>query len=221
MKVFYPLLCLLFSTVLLAAQGQTSCNSCNDYLFKQNKGQWQNHILYKTELKNGAIFFEQNNITFNLFDTRDQLRIRGNHHRFTEYDPDIDYTLHMHSFKMKFKGATTNNHAIGSQPIAEYFNYYIGNDPKQWASNVTAFTRLSYSDLYHHINLNIATENGALKYIYEVQPQADFGQIQIEFEGTDGIAVDDEGNLLIKTSVGDIHDLKPYAYQIVNGKQIE
>ena len=221
MKVFYPLLCLLFSTVLLAAQGQTSCNSCNDYLFKQNKGQWQNHILYKTELKNGAIFFEQNNITFNLFDTRDQLRIRGNHHRFTEYDPDIDYTLHMHSFKMKFKGATTNNHAMGSQPIAEYFNYYIGNDPKQWASNVTAFTRLSYSDLYHHINLNIATENGALKYIYEVQPQADFGQIQIEFEGTDGIAVDDEGNLLIKTSVGDIHDLKPYAYQIVNGKQIE
>lgn len=167
------------------------------------------------------MFYEHSAITFNLFDTRDQLRMRGDHHRFVPYDPDIDYTLHMHAFKIKFRGAANSKPAIGSKAIAEYFNYYLGNDPKTWVSNVTAFTQLGYNDLYQGISLRIATENSALKYIYDVQPNADVQQIQIEFEGTDGLELDTEGNLLIKTSVGDIHDLKPYAYQLVNGKQVE
>lgn len=221
MKIFYPLLYLLFSTALLHVQGQSSCNSCNSYVFKENKGQWQNNIRFKSDLKNGALFIEQNTITFNLFDTRDLLRIRGDHHRFTEYDPDIDYTFHMHAFKMKFMGASNSASVKGSNAITEYFNYYIGNDPAKWASNVTGFTQISYNDLYHGINLRIATENGAMKYIYDVLPNSDVNQIKIDFEGTDGLRLDEEGNLKIQTSVGDVHDLKPYAYQILNGKQVE
>lgn len=221
MKVFSPFLYLLFSTVLLYAQGQTSCNTCNDYVFKQNKGQWDKNILFKSDLKNGALFIESNTITFNLFDTRDQLRIRGDHHRTTGYDPDLDYTMHMHAFKMKFKGAATPKPVAGSNAIPEYFNYFLGNDPNMWASHVTGFTQVSYTDLYQGINLRIVTENGALKYIYDIAPQTDVQQIKIELEGTDGVKLDAEGNLLIQTSVGDIHDLKPYAYQVINGKNQE
>ena len=159
------------------------------------------------------MFFEQGAITFNLFDTEDLLTIRGDHHHQVKYDPDIDYKLHMHAFKMKFKNALATKPAQGSNAVPEYFNYYIGNDPTKWVSNVTAFTQIGYSDLYQYISLRITSENGALKYIYDVQPQADLQQLQIEFDGTDGLMLDAEGNLNIKTSVGDVHDLKPYAYQ--------
>ncbi|MBO4542944.1 MAG: hypothetical protein J5725_07160, partial [Bacteroidales bacterium] len=36
--------------------------------FIENKGQWEDFICYKSELKGGSIFFEKNIVTFNFID---------------------------------------------------------------------------------------------------------------------------------------------------------
>lgn len=215
------LLLFLFISVVANSFAGTSCKSCQQIVFKQNKGQWENNILYKAEIKNGAIFFEKNVITFNLFDTRDILRIKGDHHKLENYTPTIDYNMNFHAFKMKFENANTQSTSRGNDAIKEYFNYFIGNDKNKWASKVQAFHEIDYSNLYNGINLKISSKENSLKYVYEVEKGIDASQLRINFEGTDGVSIEEKGNLKIKTHVGDVMDLKPYAYQIINGKETE
>lgn len=218
MKKLLPVLYLLFSTAFAAISAQPSCNACNKYTFIQNKGQWDSIVQYKTQIKNGALFFESNCITFNLFDVNDILRIKGDHHKLENYKPQIDYNFHLHALKMKFNGAQPLA-VKSSEPIKEYFNYFIGNDKNRWAGNVHAYKQLNYPQLYNGINLQIFSQNGELKYLYEVKPGSSPNQINITMEGADGISITEKNDLLIKTSVGNLFDLKPYAYQIINGKQ--
>jgi gliding motility-associated-like protein len=197
------------------------CQSCASLIFKQNKGQWENNILYKAEIKNGAIFFEKDVITFNLFDTRDILRIKGDHHRLENYTPVIDYSMNFHAFKMRFENANAQSESAGVDAIKEYFNYFIGNDKSKWASKVQGFHEIDYTNLYNGIDLKVSSKESSLKYVYEVGKGVNAAQLKISFEGADGIALDEAGNLQIKTSVGDVMDLKPYAYQLINGKETE
>lgn len=219
MKKLFTLIVFLSSVAAYSFAG--SCASCNQIIFKQNKGQWQNNILYKAEIKKGAIFFEQNCITFNLFDTRDIIRIKGDHHRLENYTPTIDYSMNFHAFKMKFENASASAGTKGSNAIKEYFNYFIGNDKSKWASKVAAYNQLDYNNLYNGIHLKVSSKENALKYVYEVEKGIDAALLKINFEGTDGVSLDAQGNLKIKTAVGDVMDLKPYAYQIINGKETE
>ncbi len=213
----------LFTLFFLAGflahvSANSSCKPCADIIFRENKGQWQSNILYKAEIKNGAIFFEQNQITFNLFDTRDIMRIKGDHHKLENYKQTIDYTLHFHAFRMKFENALVPK-ATGASPIGEYFNYFIGNDSSKWASRVRGFHEVNYQNLYNGIHLNIASKEGSLKYVYEVEKGTDVSLLKITFEGAHGISITENGNLEIKTAVGDVADLKPYAFQMVNGRE--
>lgn len=213
----------LFGLLVLIVTGAFAtgqCVSCRQVIFKENKGQWENNILFKAEIKNGAIFFEKSTITFNLFDTRDIIRIKGDHHRLENYTPTIDYSLNFHAFKMKFEGASAAVKSKGGEPISEYFNYFIGSDRSRWAGRVKAFMEVGYSSLYPGIDMKVSSKEQSVKYVYEVAENADVNLLKINFEGADGLGIDEEGNLKIKTAVGDVADLKPYAYQLINQKEV-
>ena len=60
-----------------------------------------------------------------------------------------------------------------------------------------------------------------LEYDLVVAPGADPGLIQLAFEGTDGLRVDKQGNLLLKTSAGEIQQNKPAIFQEVDGARKE
>lgn len=208
---------LFLHTSFLNLQAAT-CSSC--LVFKENKGQWESNILFKSEIKTGAVFFERNTITFNLFNPADVMRIKGDHHRLENYKHDIDYTMHFHAFKMKFYGAEENCTTDGQQQISEYFNYFIGNDKSKWASRVHGFSQISYHNLYKGIDLQLNSQDGTIKYLYKVTAGTEPSKIMVEFTGADNLEVDGSGGLVIKTSVGDIKDLKPFAYQFKNGQQV-
>lgn len=197
------------------------CSSCYPLYFKENKGQWGKEVRYKAELKNGAVFFEQNAITFNLVDTRDILRIKGDHHKMENYQPTIDYTMHYHAFKLQFLNANPQPVLSPASPIEEHFNYFIGNDPSMWASKVRGFEQVSYLSLYSGIDFKVIAEQGQMKYVYEVKPNSDASQIKTKIIGADKLSINERGDLMIRTSVGDLTDTKPFSYQVVNGKQEE
>ncbi|MCS6933659.1 MAG: gliding motility-associated C-terminal domain-containing protein [Chitinophagales bacterium] len=186
-------------------------------VFRENKGQWEKHILYKAELKNGALFYEKNQITLNLFDVRDILRIKGDHHRLTTFQPQIDYTIRFHALRLTFLHANTNSFSQAAKPIKEYFNYFIGNDPGRWAAGVKGYREVATANLYDRISFMASFENGQLKYVYAVAPGGDAQKIQLRIEGASSLRLE-EGNLIIQTSVGDIMDTKPVAHQYAHGK---
>lgn len=215
------ILVLFVFCLLVAVAVAEHCTSCYPLNFKENKGQWETQIRFKAELKNGAAFFEENAITFNLFDTRDVLRIKGDHHKMENFEPTIDYTMHYHAFKLQFLNANLKPQIQPASPIEEYFNYFIGNDKATWASKVRGYEEVNYREIYSGIDFKIIADKGQMKYIYEVKSNSDFSQIKTKIVGANQLTMNERGDLVIHTSVGDLIDTKPYAYQIVNGKEVE
>lgn len=220
MRYFTKILLICFVQLFFTAiYSQEACQPCLQYLFKENKNQWEKEVLFKAEVKSGAIFFEQERITFNFLDNRDIIRIKGDHHKLENYTPQIDYTLHYHSFRINFLHSQAEVAVSGNQPVKEYFNYFVGNNQSHWASGVRAFQELHYREIYPGIQLEITSENGHLKYYYHVKAGANPAQIESELEGADSLSLNESGDLLIGTSIGTITDLKPIAYQTLNGKR--
>src|ERR1043165_6036749 len=217
MKRLLPLLALIVFAASLSAE---KCPNCPALVFKENKGQWQNNVLFKAEVKNGAVFLEKDALSFNLFDVQDMLCARGGPHKPAGCTGK-NYDVSFHAFKIKLKNADSGVLASGADAISEYFNYFIGNNKSSWTSNVLGYHEISYSNLYRGIDFKITSQQNALKYLFERNNHADVAQLQLSFEGTDGLFIDKDGNLHIKTSVGDLIDLKPYAYQMSEGKEKE
>ena len=48
--------------------------------FKENKGQWENNILFKAQLPAGQLYLEQNKLTYQFFKEKDMVRMGDLHH---------------------------------------------------------------------------------------------------------------------------------------------
>ncbi len=131
-----------------------------------------------------------------------------------------DIILHSHMYRVTFEGASDNAIIIPDKPLPTYNNYFIGNDPTQWASNVLLYQGVTYKNIYPNIDVRYYSENGRLKYDIIVNPGGDASQIAMKYEGADKLSLKKE-ELIIKTSIGDFKELAPYSYQFdkVSGKK--
>jgi hypothetical protein len=97
-------------------------------------------------------------------------------------------------------------------------NYFIGNDPSSWRTDIPTFREVVYRSIYPGINLVYSGNQQRLKYTFYVQPGAAPDQIQMMYEGVESIRVDEEtGEAVIQTEWGEIRDAAPEAYQEIEG----
>lgn len=186
--------------------------------FKENKGQWHENVLYKAKLPAGELFLEQQGLTYQFFKEEDLHRIEELHHNFITHPTAKDSIVNLHAFKVNFLNSNNNSILRPSILRPDYENYFIGNDPKKWASNITKYEEVVYENIYEHTNLKFYLKEGVFKYDFEVLPEGDPENIALEFDGVEDIFIKN-GNLHIQTSVNEIIEQKPYAYQQINGKE--
>lgn len=167
--------------------------------FTENLGQWNSRVHYEVQLHDAALFFESEAITVAL---REHMTHPGGGAGLP----------HCHAYKMHFIGATSVLPA-GHERMAGYSNYFHGNDPSRWRCNVGSFAAVRYDELYPGISLEFFGGTHLLKYNFIVEPGADPSQIVIEYEGVDDVQIGSTGTMMIKTSVRDVLDTKPYVYQ--------
>lgn len=209
MKQLFTLYCLiLFSGFSLVAG--------NDFCFIENKNQWEQNVLFKADIPSGALFVEKNCLTYHLYDAAVQEQLHAH-----KIDSSLfPLSMKAHAFQMQFIGSNSHPLLESKQPAQEYYNYFLGNDPSKWASHANGYYELTYKQLYQGINLKIYTHHHQLKYEYIVSAQINTDQIRVEYKGVDKIQIRN-GSLVIETSLGEIVEEKPYAYQLINGIQTE
>ncbi|MBV6518478.1 MAG: hypothetical protein E3K33_00975 [Candidatus Brocadia sp.] len=100
-------------------------------------------------------------------------------------------------------------------------NYFIGNDPKKWKTNVPAYESVVYKGVYDGIDMKFYGNNRQMEYDIIVQPGASPSRVQLSYEGIEGLTVAENGDLEIKLKEGKIIQKKPYVYQEIDGKRIE
>lgn len=220
MKFFYPpiAVCILWlccATPLLshAVEYPASVIPSGQLRFIENKNQWDEKILYNAKLWAGDLFLEKNTFTYYFFNPDDLKKV---HH----LKDTGSFTIHAHAFKEVFLHANPDVRTSALSPSLYHFNYFIGNDPKRWATQVKDYAQVSYDELYKGIDMNVYAFGPNLKYDLIVEPYADASQIEIAYIGADHLSLQG-GNLVIETSVGSFTEQKPYAYQVIEGYKKE
>jgi hypothetical protein len=114
--------------------------------------------------------------------------------------------------RMKFVGANANPRVAGEARQQGMVNYFIGT-PEQWRTKIPVYSRVRYSSLYPGIDLVFYGTNRELEYDLVVSPGADPGQIKLGISGAESMRIDRDGNLVLKTTAGEIIQQKPRIYQ--------
>ena len=97
-------------------------------------------------------------------------------------------------------------------------NYFIGNDPASWQTDIPTFQEVVYPAVYPGIDLVYSGDQRRLKYTFYLKPHSDPGHIQMIYDGIEGVCVDDAtGELAIQTPWGEMRDAAPVAYQEIEG----
>lgn len=212
--VLFSLICYVPSSAQMAL---TELNINNTKLrFIPNQNQFHDKVEYLCKL--GAmdrVYLEKDGFTYVFHEHEDF----HDGHAENECVHDHDEGIKAHAYKVHFEGASPTS-PIGGEKMKHNQNYFIGSDESKWASNVPVYQLAEYKELYSGINLKSYSKNGYFKYDFIVEPDADPSKIKLRYEGVDQIRLHDN-ELIIPAAGKIIRELKPYAYQIVDGKQIE
>jgi gliding motility-associated-like protein len=200
-----------------------------DYI--KNNGQWEQSVLYKADLRGGWVFLEKNALTYLFLDSKEM------HHQHQEGNEKYIEINGVKTLNPNYKEAekSARGHAyqmswLQSNPLVKivekdkqpYFNnYFLGNDPSKWQSAVGLYNSVFYTNLYQQIDARIYSQAQSMKTDYIIHKEGNPTLIKMEYKGADAIKVDESGRLIIQTSVNTVNELKPYAYQYVNGMKQE
>jgi hypothetical protein len=196
--------------------------------FTENKGQWDQRVLFQTTTGNAALFLSPDGYTVLQHHPADYQAyaayIHGhNHEDLTAKQSMIQGAppvMRSHAYRVRFTGVKPNPEIVKEKAVSGYENYFIGNDPAKWASGCRSYQAITYKNIYPNVDLRYYVLNEQLKYDLIVHPGADVSGIRLHYEGAEDIRVKDQ-QLVIKTSVGEARELKPYSYQFVDGVKQE
>ncbi|MFN0200349.1 MAG: SBBP repeat-containing protein [Bacteroidia bacterium] len=186
--------------------------------FVENKGQWADFILYRQQLHQGEFIMAKDRFLYALQEDKPNPFAHHNHHEEELNAEDYEYKGHL--YQARFVQANPKVEVTSSDASATLFNYYLGNEPKKWATGVRAYQKVRYHNLYEGIDMEVYGSQH-LKYDFTVAPHVSPALIQIAYEGADKVEIAGNGNLLIHTSVTTVTELAPVAYQIIEGKKQE
>jgi hypothetical protein len=121
------------------------------------------------------------------------------------------------SVRMQLVGTSPSVKMAATDPQAGKVNYFVGNDPAKWHSNIPLFGQVSYRNIYPGINLAFHGAGSQLEFDYLVAPGADAGSIALRFHGNDKMNTNAAGDLVLATAAGPLEIHRPVAYQQNNG----
>ena len=206
-KINIGFLFIILFTKTLSLYGQSPLQ------FIENKNQWQPDILFRADIPDGTMFFERDRLTFNFTEA-------GVTEYFHCMHGEKPKKINHHAISVRFINANKSPLVTGEDKYQNYYNYFLGNDRRRWASNVKAYKKVHYQNIYPGIHFEYFSSGNNLKYDVIIKPYADPGNIELEFEGCEAIWLK-KGVLHIKTSLNELTELLPVAYQIINNVRKE
>ena len=180
----------------------------------ENKGQWPEGVLFQTKMEGGKLWIQQKKMIFHLQDYSAMHRVHAGKDTNFKSDKIRETLVHLN-----FLGSNQTANIEKINPSKEYYNYFKGNDKNKWASDVHGFDAAVLHDFYQGIDMRITGLTDEVKYEFIVNSNVNPNSIKLNYVGQKAIAIDAKGNLVIETELGKIFERKPYAYQIINGKE--
>lgn len=146
---------------------------------------------------------------------REQMRPNGAFSRLNADHKPMDRKTA--AVRMKMVGANPDSLIEGVGLLPGISNYFIGNDPEKWRTNIPHYARVQYHEVYPGVDLVYRGDGCGLEFDFILAPGVAAGTIKLAFEGAQEIRVDDQGDLVLNTEAGDVRQHKPAVYQEIDG----
>ncbi|OFY86544.1 MAG: hypothetical protein A3F72_08675 [Bacteroidetes bacterium RIFCSPLOWO2_12_FULL_35_15] len=189
----------------------------NTIKFTENKNQWDKKIIYRAQLDGGALFLEKNAFTYNFYDKETLRESHGQGGK--NISEKALKPIRSHAFRMTFLNAQQNVSTSAKTVTPDYCNYFIGKDKSKWVGNAKNYKEVNYKNIYEKIDLQVLGFQNSVKYNFIVAPQGNTNDIQLFYEGLTTLSLE-KGALKIKTSVNEMTEEQPFAYQWIGGKRV-
>lgn len=181
--------------------------------FVKNIGQMTSKVHYYTQGSRYGIYFTSDQVIFSY-------SIASHSSLPNALLSEGESSLRGFNLALQFLTANPHLKVDGSCKGCGTVNYFFGNDPTKWFTDLSTFYEIVYRELWHGINMICQGKNGQFKYTFIVNPGALPQSIQLMYRGAEDLSIDERGNLHIQTPFGDLIDERPYSYQEKFGQQV-
>jgi len=139
--------------------------------------------------------------------------------------------------RMQLVGANPSARVTGGEELPGKANYFLGNDPGKWHTDIPTYAKVKYESVYPGVDLvYYGSQGGELEYDFVVAPGADPRAIKLDVAAGSSRHLDvaaglsrhpsnenggvkpplqiaANGDLVIKSADGEIRFHKPFVYQ--------
>jgi hypothetical protein len=124
--------------------------------------------------------------------------------------------------RTRFLGANPDVRISASDEREARFSYLIGDNSESWHRELRTYGEITYHNLYPGVDLTYTGRDNALKYEFVLQEEGDVEAIQLASPGVESLREAANGDLLVlmEGSQTPLRDVRPYAYQDINGTRV-
>lgn len=177
--------------------------------FEKNEGQADSRVKYLARGQGYDLFFTQKAAAFALHNPACNPAVTSKHSVAAGSScPDRGNLI-----EFELEGANPNLQVLGDDLLPGKSNYFIGNDPGKWRTNVPNYARVKYQSAYPGIDVVYYGNQRQLEFDLVVAPGADLHDVHLNLRGATKLELDTAGNLLVHALDGNLRLLKPVIYQ--------
>jgi hypothetical protein len=185
--------------------------------FEANQGQADGRVKFLSRTRDYSLFLTRDEAVLALRESKPDTNKTKIGPAPNKLQSAVDAAQAGGVLRMKLRHANPAVKVTGSEELPGTSNYFIGNDPAKWRTNLPTFAKVKYEGIYSGIDLVYYGNQRQLEYDFIVAPGADPHRIAFEVRGAKRIRQDDRGNLVFKMGNAEIRWPKPVVYQEKDG----
>lgn len=169
--------------------------NCINLAFVKNMGQADASVAYYANFAAGSLLVDhQGNITYSVTNPQ-----KG-------------------TFQEIFSGSETCS-ISGLEKTSTQVNVFIGKDPRSWKKGIPVYQGLELDDIYSNITVQLLARGNSFEKVFIIRPGGDPDDIRASLRNIDGLSIDNNGRMEIKTATGEYYFSQPLAYQLINNQR--
>jgi len=188
-------------------------------VFRKNKGQWEDKILFRTQYENTNIYFTEKGLSFGLRKMwrEDNLNADGSIAVREEAPPKFEYLV----WDLNHINSNPNSYWEEEGVVKSNVNYFTNSNGDKPVLGSYDYNKIVNKDVYQNTDVQYYIQDNKLKYDYILKPKGNIGNIKLQFDGIDQVNINKNGELVIHTKWGKFKKQIPYSYQNINGEEVE
>jgi hypothetical protein len=188
--------------------------------FIENRGQFDRRVRFQMKGSGQTLWLTDHRIVFDSIRSKEESN-RKPQSRFPDSRERLAAPRRIERlvFTEDFVDARKSSAVEAGHPLPGLYNYFIGNDPKKWRTDVPGYAEVTYRNVWDGVDLKLYRNGANLEQEFIVQPGSDLSKVRVSFKGIEDLKIAADGSLLIQTAFGDIRETQPRIYQEISGKR--